>query len=321
MGNQEIWVYVEINNLMVEPTSFQLITKAKQIANGRKVVALIAEPKMSHLESDIKEYGPDEIRILRDERFRGANDEELADALFQVVKRNTPNAIIFPATVRGRSVAPRLQAKLQTGLTADCLDIYYDGDNLVQVKPTYGDGVMCNIICPDKRPQMVTVRPNIFEAKVDRTIKPKIQAAEFEFHEDARSEVEAEEPVDHTSTDLTNAKVIIALGRGAYSEKNVELARQLAEKLGGKVGVSRPLTDKPEFTHSDQIGQSGTTVSPDLLINLGISGAVQYTVGVEKAKKVISVNTNRDAPIFDLSDYGYVGDAGAFLEAMLGNLE
>lgn len=316
-----LWVYIQLNGQSVEPTSLQLITKARQIANGRPVVALLAESIKTDAESIVKDYGPDEIVVLKDDGFAQASDGELADALQQVISRDTPNGLLFPATVHGRSVAPRLQAKINTGLTADCLDVYYDGEDLVQVKPTYGDDIMCEILCPDYRPQMATVRPNTFKAEKVAGANVKITAAEFTFHPEANIEVVSEKPIINSAANIADAKVVVALGRGANNDKTIELAEKAAAKLGGMVGVSRPLTDNPKFSHESQIGQSGNTIAPDLLINLGISGAVQYTVGMENAAKVVSVNTDANAPIFNVSDFGFVGTADEFLGALVKDIK
>jgi len=319
--NNALWVYVQLNGQKVEPTSLQLITKARQIAEGRPVVALLAEDLTTNAEETVKEYGPDEIIVLKDGHFTQPTDGELADALFQVVRANTPNGLLFPATVQGRSVAPRLQAKLRTGLTADCLDVYYDGEDLIQVKPTYGDDIMCEILCPDHRPQMATVRPNTFKAEKDTGTTVHVTVADFTFHPEANIEVVSEKPIISSSANIADAKIVVALGRGADNDKTIALAEKAAAKLGGMVGVSRPLTDNPKFSHESQIGQSGNTIAPDLLINLGVSGAVQYTVGIENAGKVVSVNTDDKAPIFAVSDFGYVGTADEFLEALVNDIK
>ncbi|MCT3555353.1 electron transfer flavoprotein subunit alpha/FixB family protein [Lentilactobacillus buchneri] len=316
MDNNEIWVYVETVGSRIEPTSLQLITKAKAIADGRKVVAVLPEASTIKAENSLQAYGPDRVETLVDDHFTNATDEEIADALFQVLDQNRPNSLLFPATILGRSIAPRLQAKLQTGLTGDCLDIFYENDLLVQVKPTYGDNVMCDIVCPEKRPQMVTVRPNTFRAERVTDSQTKVVKASFTFHKEGNSQIIATDPIINSSSKLDDAKVVIALGRGAYSAKNIQLAQDLAAKLGGMVGVSRPLTDEDEFTHDDQIGIGGASLSADLLINLGISGAVQYTVGIKNAKKIVSVNIDKDAPIFDESDFAYIGDVTDFLTAL-----
>lgn len=317
MSKPELWVVAERRLDHIEPTTQQLITKANQLAGDRfHVVAVLLEATNDHLESELKPYGPDEIRIVRDDRFPTATDAEIADALQQLNEQDHPNTVLFGATITGRSIAPRLQAKLQTGLTADSLDLRFDDDLLVATKPSYGDNIMCEIICPDRRPQMATVRPNTFVAQ-PQTRDVQVTSASIIFHPVTRLQVTAATPVVNTATTVGDASRVVALGRGAASATTVTSATQLAEKLGGRIGVSRPLTDQDRFTHDDQIGQSGNTIHPDLILNFGISGAVQYLVGMQDSQTIVSVNSDANAPIFAASDYGYVGDAQAFMTALL----
>jgi electron transfer flavoprotein alpha subunit len=318
MSKPELWVIAERRLDHIEPTTQQLITKAKGLAGDQfSVVAILLEATNDHLENELTAYGPDEIRVVRDDRFPTATDAEHADALQQLVTAYQPNSILFGATITGRSIAPRLQAKLQTGLTADCLDLRFDDDTLVATKPSYGDNIMCEIICPDHRPQMATVRPNTFVAAPadgDATVTTDTVT----FHPVDRLQVKAATPVVNTATTVGDASRVVALGRGAASSATIDSATKLAEKLGGRIGVSRPLTDQDRFTHDDQIGQSGNTIHPELIINFGISGAVQYLVGMQDSQTIVAVNADENAPIFDVADYGYVGDAQAFMTALLG---
>lgn len=317
MSKPELWVIAERRLDHVESTTFQLLTKARQLAGDRfHTVAILFEATNDHLETELQPYAPDEIRIVRDDRFPTATDAEHADALAQLVAQYQPNSILFGATITGRSIAPRLQAKLLTGLTADCLDLRFDDETLVATKPSYGDNIMCEIICPDHRPQMATVRPNTFVAE------PAAGTAELTpvtvaFHPVERLQVKTATPVVNTATTVGDASRVVALGRGAANTATIDTATRLAEKLGGRIGVSRPLTYLDRFTHDDQIGQSGNTIHPDLILNFGISGAVQYLVGMQSAKTIVAVNSDSNAPIFDVADYGYVGDANAFMTALL----
>ncbi|WP_143461457.1 electron transfer flavoprotein subunit alpha/FixB family protein [Levilactobacillus enshiensis] len=317
MSKPELWVIAERRLDHVEPTTQQLITKAKHLAGDHfKVITILLEATADHLENELTAYGPDEIRIVRDDRFPTATDAEHADALKQLVDDYQPNSILFGATITGRSIAPRLQAKLQTGLTADCLDLRFDDDTLVATKPSYGDNIMCEIICPDHRPQMASVRPNTFVA----TPAPgdaKITTATVTVHPVDRLNLTTARPVVNTATTVGDANRVVALGRGAASAATIDTATKLAEKLGGRIGVSRPLTDQDRFTHDDQIGQSGNTIHPELILNFGISGAVQYLVGMQDSQTIVAVNADAQAPIFDVADYGYVGDAQAFMSALL----
>jgi len=317
MSKPELWVVAERRLDHIEPTTQQLITKAKHLAgNQMHTVAVLFEATTDHLEDELKAYGPDEIRIVKDDRFPTATDAEIADALQQLVTANEPNSILFGATITGRSIAPRLQAKLQTGLTADCLDLRFDDATLVATKPSYGDNIMCEIICPDHRPQMATVRPNTFVAETGDGAAT-VTSSTITFHPVDRLQVKTATPVVNTATTVGDASRVVALGRGAASAATISTATKLAEKLGGRIGVSRPLTDQERFTHDDQIGQSGNTIHPELILNFGISGAVQFLVGMQDSQTIVAVNSDPDAPIFDVADYGYVGDATAFMTALL----
>ncbi|SDQ25246.1 electron transfer flavoprotein subunit alpha/FixB family protein [Carnobacterium viridans] len=318
MTTQEIWIYAEKHIGIIQPVTYQLITKAKEIAGDKKVVVILFEATDKNLEENIKEYGPDEIVVVKDDRLKDAMDSEVASLMAELAKRRQPNSILFGATVVGRSIAPRLQAKLNTGLTSDCLNLSFDSDLLVQTKPSYGDNIMCEIICPNHRPQMASVRPNTFEAKkINNATVTVTEVNDLAFKEAKRVKIIEETPLLSKSDSIANADRVIAIGRGAVDDKTVELAEELARKLGAKIGVTRPLTDHPKFNGEDQIGQSGNTIAPKLLINLGIHGAVQYTTGIGNAELVVSINKDPEAPIFDHSDYSYIGDSASFLEGFL----
>ena len=238
-----------------------------------------------------------------------------------IQKQGTPNTFIFPATVVGRSVAPRLQARLRTGLTADCLDLKFEDDLLVQTKPSYGDNIMCEITIPNHHPQMATARPNVFTAEKENNPALKVEEiSNLDWEKDTKLQIKSQILPPKTSNDITQAQRIVALGRGDKTDAGIEMANSLAKKIHATVGVTRPLTDLDQYTITEQIGQSGQTVAPDLLINLGVSGAVQYTAGIANAKTVVSVNTDENAQIFKYSDYYFVGNALEFskvLEAIL----
>lgn len=318
MTNQEIWIYAEKHLGIIQSVTYQLITKAKEIAEDKKVVVILFEATDENLEKYIKEYGPDEIVVVKDDRLKDATDSEIASLMTELESRRKPNSILFGATVVGRSIAPRLQAKLNTGLTSDCLNLSFDNELLVQTKPSYGDNIMCEIICPNHRPQMASVRPNTFAAKKisDKSVTVT-EVNDLAFKEAERVKIIEETPLLSKSDSIANADRVIALGRGASDDKEIGLAEELARKLGAKIGVTRPLTDHSKFSGEDQIGQSGNTIAPKLLINIGVHGAVQYTTGIGNAELVISINKDSKAPIFKYSDFSYVGDSKDFLEGFL----
>lgn len=311
-----IWVVAERAIGRIQPVTFQLITKARQIANGRPVVAILLEGDDDSFEQQLADYGPDEIIRVRDAKLKRASDRTMADVITALARAERPDSVLFAATPQGRSVAPRVQTQLTTGLTADCLDLRYDDNLLVAVKPSYGDNVMCEITCPQARPQMVSVRPNTFAAERVTNSQTVIRDDDVPVSASVGDTIIDEHVAVSTATGVNGARKVLSLGRGAASDQTVALARQIAAKLGASVGVSRPLTDRDDFSVEQQIGQSGNTIAPELLINVGISGATQYLVGIDQSKLIISVNRDANAPIMAQSDYVYVGDADAFLKSL-----
>lgn len=315
---KENWIFAEVDLNKVNPITYQLITKMNQVSNLPVTVVLI-EGSNESLEDDIKEYGPDKIITIKNDQLAQGNDLEMTNALDTLIdKTGRPNSFVFAATVVGRSLAPRLQARLRTGLTADCLDLHFeDDDTLVQTKPSYGDNIMCEIVVPNHRPQMATVRSNVFEAKKFNNPSTKvINITNLKVVKDNQLTILSKPLPQESAESITEASRIVAIGRGDKTEENLTNAKRLADKLHAVIGVTRPLTDLDEFDINDQIGQSGQSVSPDILINLGISGAVQYTAGISNAKTIVSANTDKDAPIFKYSDYYYVGNAEEFSKAL-----
>ncbi|KRK98385.1 electron transfer flavoprotein subunit alpha/FixB family protein [Companilactobacillus futsaii] len=318
---EENWIFAENDLDEINPVTFQLITKMNQISHDPVVVILI-EKNAANLEKVLSAYGPDKIITIKDDALATGDDLEITDALANLIeKKGTPNTLIFPATVAGRSIAPRLQARLQTGLTADCLDLHFEGNLLIQTKPSYGDNIMCEITIPECRPQMVTARPNVFSS--EKKINPNLEietVSNIQWKKDDQLQIKSRVLLAQKAKDIKQAKHVVAIGRGSKTAKDIEGAVSLAKKLNASLGVTRPLTDLDTFTIADQIGQSGQTIAPDLLINLGISGAVQYTSGISNAKIVVSINTDKNAQIFKHSDYFFVGNAQEFaksLEAIL----
>lgn len=315
----EVWIFAEQHGNKVAPTVCQLITKARSIAPNFQVVVILLETPDQHLETELAAYGPDRVVIVADPRIQQAADAELASILATLALRYQPNSFLFGATALGRSLAPRVQAKLQTGLTADCLDFRFEGELLIQTKPSYGDNIMCEIVCPKRRPQMATARPNTFAAaKVapEQICQDFQRITELSWPVVPHFEILKEQLLPQDQAGLAKAKRIVAIGRGAADAASIAAARDLADNLNGQLGVTRPLTDDAQFTVADQIGQSGATVAPELLFCCGISGAVQFLSGITNAKTVVAVNSDAHAAIFAAADFAYVGDAQPFLTAL-----
>jgi len=317
---QNIWVYAETADNGPAPVVYELLAKGRELADktGEKLAAVLLGHKTGDSAQELLAYGADQVIRLESENLADYKPVPYAAAMKELVDKHKPSMLLFGATAEGRDLAPRLQAKLLTGLTADCLDLSVDEAGLlVQIKPSYGDNIMCTITCPSARPQMATVRPKVFSPLEKAEAKGEVIDEKIEVKADERYEVLGRQPLPSAGPDIGAADILVALGRGAAGEGAVKAAQELAELLRGAVAVTRPLTDDGQFSHDLLIGQSGLTVKPKCILNFGISGAIQYVVGMQNSGLIISVNKMEDAPIFGVSHYGVVSDAEETIKAIV----
>jgi electron transfer flavoprotein alpha subunit len=264
---------------------------------------------------DLISYGAEVVYMVDRPELAHFTDERYSKCMVELVKRKRPEILLAGATSMGRSFIPRVAAGLQTGLTADCteLDIAEEG-HLLQTRPAFGGNIMATIICPNRRPQMATVRPKVMkpvrlEGRKGRIEKVELPADCFK----ARVEVlEVIGEQDQTAK-LTEADVIISGGRGLRSGENFKLLEGLAELLNGALGASRGAVEEGWMAPSHQVGQTGRTVAPTLYMAVGISGAVQHLVGMQGSQVIVAVNKDPSAPIFDVATYGVVADLFEFI--------
>ncbi len=320
MNNNDIFVYIELDKDGIKTSSLELIAKAQELKekNKGKVVAILLETPQQDFAQELIYYGADRVLNVKNDLFENYDPIVYKDAIVLLAKKYDPSIFLLSATFLGRSLAPRVQGALETGLTADVLDLDINQDNkLVQIKPSYGDNLMSTIILPHARPQMTTVRPQVFKAlKKDTTRTGEIIQEEILLSKNHIFEVIESKEIEKTNDNLTSAQNVVAIGRGIKSSDDLALVEDLTQNLNAQLGVTRPLAENGWYTIEKQIGQSGETISPDFILNLGISGAVQYTVGMKNAGLSISVNKDKDASIFKESDYAYVGDAKAFINEL-----
>lgn len=318
---EKIVIFGEVFSNKLDSGFTQLLTKAKSIAPDKQLIGLIpvtADSKeIPNYVEDARYYGADELILFEVDENDLMNDLVISDALTNILKDIAPSAVLISATQFGRSIAARIQYDLQTSLTADCLDLYFEKELLVQVKPSFGDNILCEIVSPTARPQMATVRPNTFKQIKTKEATQKIRKIATSRPDIANHVSLSVKKHQDTSGGLADADVVIALGRGVQDKNMINDVKKLATHLGGKVGVTRPMTDLDKFTIEDQIGQSGTMIAPKVLLNLGISGAMQYTAGIKNAKTVLSVNTDSEAPIFTESDFKIVADAADVIKGLI----
>lgn len=319
-------VFMEVDLEGIHPVSFELIGKAKELASviNHPVYAILIGAKENNdkFVDEILSYGVDKVYVYEDEIYKEFNMERYARCVENFIETIKPTVVLYGGTSLGRSFAPRIAAHFRTGLTADCTILgMKENTDLIQVRPAFGGNVMAQIVCPNHRPQMATVRYKIF--KMPEKVIPFGEAVYMDTNLiDKSSGIKLVElKVKEKVTDISEADVIVACGRAFKTVEDLAQAEELASLLGGVVAVTRPLVEAGFKDAKFQIGLSGRTVAPKLIINLGISGAVQYTAGMTGSELVISVNENPAAAIFDVSHYGIVGDVFKVLPQLINNIK
>ena len=310
----------EINNI-----AFELIGKGKDLANalGTDVTAVLVGSNVKNLADELGEYGADRVIVVDDPELKEYRTEPYAHALASVIKKYKPDVFLVGATAIGRDLGPRVSARIHTGLTADCTQLEI-GDfpinpipgkeqlhnQLLMTRPAFGGNTIATIACPEFRPQMATVRPGVMQ-KLPKEAGRKAVIEEFNpgFTPDNKY-VEILKVVKTVNdvADIMDAKILVSGGRGVGSAENFKLLDDLAEAIGGTVSCSRAVVDAGWKSKDLQVGQTGKTVRPNVYFAIGISGAIQHLAGMEESDLIIAINKDETAPIFDVADYGIVGD-------------
>lgn len=311
---QGVWVFVEQYQGRIKPVSLELLGKAKDLASklNQELVAVLVGDKISHLIKDLTPYEVHRIYLVENEVLKRYTTDAYNQTLVSLIYQYKPNILLIGATNTGRDLAPRVAARLRVGLTADCtdLDITEEG-YLLQTKPTFGGNIMAQILCKYTRPQMATVRPNVFKKFKFGSNSSSPEVIEVKARLNPLSiRTKILEIVKEVSevANLEEADIIVSAGRGLGSPDNLYLVKDLAKNLGAAVGGSRAIVDAGWLPHHQQVGQSGKTVAPELYIACGISGAIQHLVGMQTSKRIVAINKDPEAPIFKIATLGIVGD-------------
>jgi electron transfer flavoprotein alpha subunit len=314
MGDyKDIWVFIEFKKDVIRGVSFELLGKAKELAkkSNEEVCAVLLGNNISKFCEELSNHNLDKIYLCEDVTLEQYLTETYSSVLVDLANEYMPSIILFPATKMGRDLAPNIAATLETGLTADCIELDIQEGNLIQTRTVYGANYLADIICPNKRPQMATVRPNVMEkSEVSDKNNPEIIEYSAEI-EPSQLKKKIIEKIKTTTTDIKpidEAEIIVSGGRGLGSKDNFKIIEELAEILNAAVGASRAAVDAGWISKSCQVGQSGTVVCPNIYIACGISGTTQHLVGMKSSKKIIAINKDPNAPIFEVCDYGIVGD-------------
>ena len=328
-----VYVFAQQVDNVINSIAFELIGKGKDLAAdlGTEVTAVLVGSDVKGLADELAEYGADKVIVVDDPELKEYRTEPYAHALASVIEKYKPEIFLVGATAIGRDLGPRVSARIHTGLTADCtqLDI---GDfpmnpvpgkeqkhnQLLMTRPAFGGNTIATIACPDFRPQMATVRPGVMQ-KAPREEGKKAVVVEFNpgFTPNDKY-VEILEVVKAVSdvADIMDAKILVSGGRGVGSPENFKILEDLAEVLGGTVSCSRAVVDAGWKPKDLQVGQTGKTVRPNVYFAIGISGAIQHVAGMEEADIIVAINKDETAPIFDVADYGIVGDLNKIVPAL-----
>jgi electron transfer flavoprotein alpha subunit len=319
-----VWTECEERDRKLIPRKVvcELLTHGRKLADRLEqplVAVALGDGRMQGLER-LCHQGADRVICCRHDLLGSYTTDGFTTALAAVVAKEKPAVLLFGATPNGRDLAPRVAARLRFGLTADCtgLDID-DHGQLVQTRPAFGGNIMASIISPYTRPQAATVRPNVFTASAPDPGRP-VAIEDFSVNlskASIRTQVVEQIAMASDGEKIEEARIIVSAGRGCGEPSNLDLVRRLAYRLGGTVAGSRAIVELGWIPHTLQVGQSGTTVGPDLYFAVGISGAVQHVVGMSSSKKIIAINRDPDAPIFKIADIGVVGDALHILPKLL----
>jgi len=311
---KNIFVFCEQRDGVLQNVALELLGVARELAEktGEKVNAVLLGHGVQGRAAELIAHGADTVYVVDHENLEKFVTEPYAQAMTHIARKYEPNVILFGATSIGRDLAPRLSARLKTGLTADCTKLEMDEEgNLFMTRPAFGGNLFATIICPDHRPQMSTVRPGVMKkleadpARVGDVVLESVEWDASKFAVTVLEEVKAEKG----EANIEDAKILVSCGRGV---KNLDSAHELASKIkGSAVSSSRTLVDAGLMDHERQVGQTGKTVRPEVYLAFGISGAIQHLAGMEESEFIVAVNTDKNAPIFKVANLGIVADAEA----------
>ncbi|MGM9805687.1 MAG: electron transfer flavoprotein subunit alpha/FixB family protein [Candidatus Aphodosoma sp.] len=323
---KNVYVFIEQRDGAVQPVALELLGKARELADTlhEKVVALFPGCGLEAQCQMLIEYGADEVVLIDAPELKDYITEEYSQAIYQAIVKFRPSIFLIGASTIGRDLGPRLSARLETGLTADCtkLEISEDGE-LMMTRPAFGGNLMATIMCTEHRPQMSTVRPGVMK-RAPRDVARKGEIIRFEPKFDrSKIKVRLLDTVknDKGLVDITEARILVSGGRGVGCKEGFDKLRALADTIGAEVSTSRAMVDSGIMSHDRQVGQTGKTVRPDLYLACGISGAIQHLAGMEESELIIAINKDKFAPIFQVADLGIVGDLNKIVPLLRERLE
>lgn len=322
-----VWVYGEFRGGTLAPVSLELLGIGRRLADTRKVPlsAVLIGSETGDAAEKLIGHGADTVYRIDDPPLAHFTDEAYGAIMTALIRQHRPEIVLAGATAIGRSFIPGVATSLGAGLTADCTHLAIRGEDgaLLQTRPAFGGNIMATIVCPNSRPQMSTVRPKVMQALtfdgerkgniVDVKPRPEQLATRVRVIESVVCEED--------NVNIQEADILVAGGRGLDTAKGFTLMRELADSLGGAVAATRAVVDAGWIGYPHQVGQTGKTVAPKLYIACGISGAVQHVAGMQSAETIVAINRDKNAPIFDVADFGLVGDLFEIVPKLLAQIE
>ena len=324
-----VWVFAEQRERKLQNVAIELLGEGRKLADAIdcKLVAVLLGNKVGKCAEDLVKYGADNVIYVEHEILNVYTTDAYTKVISELINERKPELVIYGATSIGRDLGPRISARIGTGLTADCTKLAIDPEDkkVLQTRPAFGGNLMATIICPKNRPQMSTVRPGVMEkAKYikDKNISGKIEKIIPDLKEsDVKAKVISVVKHQNRIIAIEEADIIVAGGRGLGNKEGFKLLQELADKLGGVVASSRACVDSEWIEQSYQVGQTGKTVRPKLYIACGISGAIQHLAGMSKSDCIVAINKDKNAPIFEVSQYGIVGDLFEVIPKLIQELD
>lgn len=320
-------VFVEQREGMISKVSLELLGKGRELADnlGEKMTAVLIGYDMMDKTKELIYYGADKVIYADDKIFEVYMTEPYTKAMSTIINDRKPEIVLFGATAIGRDLAPRISARIHTGLTADCtsLEIDEENNNLLMTRPAFGGNILATIICPNYRPQMSTVRPGVMQKlEKDTSREGEVEQYKIDINESDMTykilEVVKEEK---EKINIEDANVLVSGGRGIGKADNFTILKELAKELKGQVSASRAVVDAGWINKDHQVGQTGKTVRPGLYFACGISGAIQHLAGMEESDFIIAINKDSEAPIFEVADLGIVGDVHKVIPELINQLK
>lgn len=326
---KDLWVFIETTDEgKAKNVGLELLGAGRGLADkqGGKLVAIVIGNNVDEAVKAATAYGADKVIVIEGPEFQHYSTDAYANAMYAMVEKYAPTSILIGATNNGRDMGPRLSCRLKTGLTADCTQLAIDEEsgNVAWTRPAFGGNLMATILCPDNRPQIGTVRPGVFKkGEPDDSRTAEIVKEDFHVAPEAiRTELlEVIKEVAGELVDLEGAEIIVSGGRGVGGPEGFKPIKELADAIGGVVGASRAAVDSGWIAHAHQVGQTGKTVGPKIYIACGISGAIQHLAGMSGSKIIIAINKDETAPIFNVADYGVVGDLFEIVPALTAQIK